>query len=192
MASFVATGYIHRLLDDNLTLEQFALYCANLPDEWHDPSTYHEEDLAKTQIEIRRLHAMTDAEREREGVRLRVERITSLEAREAVRQGELARLRVKLVEVEAWEPPTVEHNGLKELMRRQIAEALEREEGCDFYDNLLNEARAMSADDYFTNALAELRRDYVYHMEECRKDKERYQRRRQWAETLVSSFSKAT
>ena len=188
MASGCFTGYIHHLLDHNLTLEQFVLYCAHLND-WEEgvPTDYHAVGLANSRAELKRLVSMSETEREAHGVWLRTDEITSLEARERTRRDELQRLREMLVEVEQWQPPSADHEDLKQLMATQIREALDHE-NTDYWERLLNAARSKEARAYFTDALAELRRDIAYYIEEDCLEREKVARRNEWARLLIESF----
>lgn len=190
MASGCYTGYIHNLIDDKQTLEQYALSCAGL-DDWEEwvPTDYHVEHLAESRAELKRLLVMSESEREAYGVSLRTADITELEARERVRQDEVQWLRETLVQVEQWAPPTADHDAVKQLMERQIREALGRED-TTYWDDVLNTARAKDAHTYFADALAELRRDIAYYIEEDRAEREKVARRNEWARALIESFRK--
>lgn len=170
MANGCYTGYIHNLLDENQSLAEFAQGCAGAHwDEAWPPKDYADE-LAAADAKLRQLQGRTPEEQEIHGVRERTDHIVSLEAQQRVHQDEALRLNRMLVQVEACTPPP-ECGALRLLMLRQLHEALTQAYP-DFYEDLLNAARARDAASYYQEALADARGDVAYYENQALKEQE--------------------
>lgn len=132
------TGYT-AAIKDGVTFEAFAMGCARamgacismrdepsnaeIP-EVFEPSGYNGEALKDTQAELEVISSLTPQEAEGKA---RAEYDKEVARRQESRRKDEA-LQVKyeamLADVEAWEPPTTDHIGLKEFMRDQITESI--------------------------------------------------------------------
>lgn len=136
----MATGYTHILLDKpETTFEEFALRCARAfgatiemrddpldvpPPAEVKPDDYYLRQIPDAEARVRELEVMTAEEAE----------IKAAEAhREALKfwrecNENYARKRrlyeAMLAKVEAWEPPSPGHEGLKKFMREQIVDSI--------------------------------------------------------------------
>lgn len=180
------TGYVQHMLDHDQTFEQFALTCARA-----FCALIHMRDerliaLAAAREEVARLEAMTAHEREVHGVNLRANNLVRVEklAREQIE--EITRCEAMLAQVEAWEPPTPEHEGMKTFMREQLRECIGGTR--EFYQQWEIDARALDALGYFERVLDRARREVSYHEEASAQERELVQARRQWIADLRRSL----
>lgn len=131
------TGYTAQFLDDpKMTFEQWALKCTramgvliHMRDASFDapiptviePSSYYREELERAEGEVRRFEVMTIEEA---GALVEAER-AAYEQRAAESEErqlmEIARHEEMKAKVEAWTPPTPEHEGIKRFMLEQIS-----------------------------------------------------------------------
>lgn len=130
------TGYTHQFLEDpTMTFEQWALKCTramgvliHMRDDSFDapiptviePSAYYRDELERAEDEVRRLEVMTSEAAE---VCARTEYERSVQYhRESEEQqlASIARHEEMRAKVEAWTPPTPEHEGIKRFMLEQI------------------------------------------------------------------------
>ena len=139
MASGAYTGYIHDLLDKNMNLKQFTFACAasfgylvnfrdqdlkgNLPKSIPiNRSTLVQ--ISKTKKEIKRLKGLSKQAQIDHGNKEKCRLLKFWEKYEKIQQKEQDKLRSMLSQVESWNPPTKNHQGLKGLMLQQIKDAL--------------------------------------------------------------------
>lgn len=189
MSSLFATGYIHNLIDKNQTLREFALSCAgdDYPDG-EDTVTHHREKLKEAKAELQRLVSMSAEDRERHGVQVRTSEIVEWEAIQRNHNDEVAKVRAMLPQVRDWAPPTPEHAELKDMMLRQIAEQLEREDRGDYYEDKLNAMRFNDAASHFENELSNARSTVAYHAKKLREVEERLAAQRAFLQALRDSL----
>ncbi|HYX21697.1 MAG TPA: hypothetical protein VFA98_12705, partial [Thermoanaerobaculia bacterium] len=128
------TGYTYPLEERDVHLREFALRCSralgatihmrdedtDVPPRPPEPSAYLRENLKRYKSQLAEAKTMTLAQakalRDAEGAQREKEKKLS-----ADRSGVLRRRYEALrAEVEAWRPPTQDHDGLKKLMLEQI------------------------------------------------------------------------
>ncbi len=193
------TGYTHKVADGEVTeFKAFALECARafgacvtmrdsppdaeIPDAF-EPSDWHTKELAKARAEIVRLEAMTAAEVE-------AARDAEYDAAMAAAQKDRdktaqtkARYEAMLAKVEAWHPPTAQHEGLREFMRDQLTRSNDFD--CT-HDSPLPEKK--SPREWHEAAIARAHRSVVYHAAEDAKERERAASRTAWIRALKASL----
>jgi len=183
--------------EEGLSFRQFALRCARLmgacirmrdesleePPRKETIDPYHEKALASAKAELRKLEAMTieqakvlrDAEaRERDAQRrLSAERSSKLRLRyEGMR-----------TKVEAWAPPSPEHENLKRVMLEQLEQ--DRID-CEPFDP----PEPPSAVEWLAERLRRAREDIEYHGEKLKKEHEAVRSQNVWIEQLYASLPK--
>lgn len=142
------TGYTAPVEDGTISdLKSFALRCARAmgacvmmrdvsldvppPREGFTASDFHATELKKAQEELARLEALPlevlAAEFEQDHVR----RLQSWRESNALAEQTVGRYKSMLAQVEAWTPPTPEHEGLKAFMLEQLRESMERDPPSD-------------------------------------------------------------
>jgi hypothetical protein len=143
------TGYTHPVAEGEVTdFRTFALLCARafgatimmrddsldapIPEAF-EPSDYYSKEVARLTGELARVERLSENERKVAALAAFQEAHTAwLERREA-RARSRARYTNMLTYVEAWEPPSPDHVGLKTFMRQQLQESLKYDCG-DEYD----------------------------------------------------------
>jgi hypothetical protein len=195
------TGYVHVMLDHHQDFPRFAWSCArdfgalvhmrdepmDAPITYPEVSDYHEQALRECSEELERLLSLSEAEREARGVALRTNALVSLERTVREYLEKVARCRAMLAQVEAWEPPTPLHEGLKNFMREQLLTSIGNAE--EYYPALLEEARAKDHREYFQQAVKEARWGIDYHTQQLEEERERVAERIAWLDGLKSSLS---
>ena len=88
-------------------------------------------------------------------------------------------------QVQAWNPPTADHRGLKDFMLQQISTS---KNGVDYIQSSLAEATAKPATAYYVAAVSEAARSIKYHTEENAKEIERVNGRSEWVQQLRVSI----
>lgn len=193
----MATGYTHPVKDGKVTFNQFVWGCArafgalimmrddpmDAPIPEFQPSMYGPQQIAKTKAEIARLETMTPAE---------LEQLVGEERRKATEENEryrtehretLARYRAMLAQVEAWEPPSSEHVGLKEFMASQLRDSI----GHDCRGEPYQQPIPGPAGDWRDARLSNLREELPWLLKRHAEEVERANERNEWVATLKSS-----
>jgi len=96
-----------------------------------------------------------------------------------------ARYEAMLAEVEAWNPPTSEHENLKKFMRDQLEESIKFD--CTPYTG--NRRQVVSAQDFKTSSIERAERNVAYYADEMRKESERTESRNKWVRDLRDSLT---
>jgi hypothetical protein len=193
------TGYTAEIEKREVSFNEFVWCCARafgalimlrddsfdtpIPDQF-EPSDYYDKSLKETEAQIKRLEAMTSVERTTEGERLKREAITRNEAWLNERNQSNARYDAMLEKVAAWNPPTSEHQGLKDFMAQQLTIS---RDSTDYIESSLSLSRTKAAGEFFADALSEARRRRKYLLEEREKEVERTNGRNQWIAQLRQS-----
>jgi len=136
----MATGYTNPVKEGKVTFAQFVWVCARafgalieirddgldapIPESFQ-PSKYYKESVDRAEAALRALEEMTETDIERAAVAEREAAADSAARIAAERQVSERRYLEMLSRVEAWEPPTTEHAGLKEFMIAQLTESIE-------------------------------------------------------------------
>lgn len=112
------------------------------------------------------------------------------EAKKYIRKtaGENERIQKMIAEVNAWEPPTSEHVGLKDFMLQQLTISLG---SSDYSERTLAHAKNRTPSEYFVVALKTAEDGIVYHAKELEKERERATGRTQWVKQLRDSLRPA-
>lgn len=158
--------------------KDFALQCAQSFGVPSETEKYHAERLAEAKAELARLTDQPVSFWEAEASRIYTEAL----ARWEEKQEQRARYETMLAKVEAWTPPTPEHEGLKRFMVEQLASSIRAEAQYDPKPELKQWAA------YKAERLAKLERDIATHTEGNRKEIESAEQRNRWLEALRASL----
>lgn len=192
------TGYT-AAVKDGISFEQFALNCARafgalvmmrdepsdapIPDRF-EPSDWNANELAKARDRLATLEAMSDTDA---GVNARAEYDKDLE-RHRERLGEIQALSEKyhamLARAVQWEPPTPEHQGLKDFMTQQLRESI----NFDCSTKYLQAPVLQPAAAWREAQIAKARKDVDYHTKAHAEEVERTESRNAWVAALRSSL----
>lgn len=191
------TGYTADVLDKNISFPQFVWDCArafgaliHMRDDGHgarivkpEPSSYHQEALADATAELPKLKRMTDAEAE--AIQQAAIEKALQEQRESKERTARAaqRLTTMIAKVEAWQPPTKDHQGLKAFMLEQLRSTLEFDG--TFHDWPIPVPKP--AAEYRDARIKSCLEDIEYHAKHLREDQEREAGRSTWIDQLQDS-----
>lgn len=194
------TGYTADI-KDGITFNTFALNCARafgacimlrdepaggdkIPEQF-EVSNYHAEHAEKMRGELVSFHALTPSQREQQAAKAwddaetrRLMRLEEMRAQRKAYEGMLA-------QVDAWTPPTAEHVGLRDFMRKQIVESIDFD--CDETYYLTPTAR-LTGEQWAAKRLADLQRDITYHEQNHAEEVQRTDGRSAWVKALRASL----
>src|SRR6266849_6658520 len=158
--TLMPTGYTAMIEERDVTFNEFVWQCARgmgalimMRDDPMDApiperfklSDYYDKSLLEVNTAIKRLEAMTSAERVAEGERLKRESIERNEEWLSERIEVNVRYNAMLAQVADWNPPTSEHQGLKDFMAQQISISFN---STDYIEAELSKARSKSAGEF--------------------------------------------
>ena len=194
------TGYTYGVADGTVTeFSKFATECARafgalvsmrdepsgaeIPAEFK-PSDYNAKALEVATERFHKLVAMTDEQAisEERAERLRLD--AENEKREHRRAIEHGRYRAMLAHVEAWNPPTQEHEGLKEFMRSQLLESAK----FDCQPIMMNRPAKTGAQ-WRAEQIADAEREIAYHTKAHAEEVKRCADRTEWVRKLRESLT---
>lgn len=193
------SGYTAPVAEGKITdINQFVTRCARafgalismrddpldapLPERIEPISDYHVKALERAKERLSSLSRMSKSDIERE-CRLEYER--AMETwREWVEESNLKRRRYQdmRAKVLAWEPPSPNHEGLKQFMLEQLSES----ERYDCHD--YQQPEQQNPDDWYSKALSDARNDIAYHTQKQQEEEERTRERNEWLQTLRRSL----
>jgi hypothetical protein len=137
------TGYTEAIEDRDISFKEFAVLCARafgvlvnmrdeplskeIPDEIK-PSLYYQEARQKAEEDLYQMERMPVEMAETRATEEYNQEMKRVEQSLKKRTDLLIRYKKMLAEVEAWNPPTPDHVGLKEFMIQQITISLPADE----------------------------------------------------------------
>ena len=200
----MATGYTADLHDGkDVSFNDFILKCTRAMGvaimqrdesidsplrEEEDPETYHRDALATAIADLQTLRGLPiDEWRKREqGARAKASTVVLNAIRSC---GEIrVRYESMLAEVEAWQPPTPEHQGLKDFMVEQLTTSIRFD--CDI--TYLTISPAVSAEEFKAARIAGVEKDVEYHRTKWESEQVRVDSRNRWVADLRASMHEAT
>lgn len=184
----MATGYTHDVAEGKVTdFKVFALRCARAfgacimqrDDPMDDPP---KKALERHQKELKELNALSldaceiqsdkDFESSMKDYRRQVKEIAEKKER----------YQSMLQKVEAWKPPTSEHQGLKEFMIQQLADSLK------FDDYTPTHPKRLTPEEWRQQRQKQLSHSISYYADQVENEKARCSNRNQWIDDLVASL----
>lgn len=194
------TGYTAKLYDgQDQTFEEFVLSCARafgalitlrdtpeapIPDKF-EPSSYYEGALEKDIQEIADNANRTDEQWEAMAEAEHQHAVASWEADEKTRQERGKRYMDMLDQVQAWIPPTPDHQSLKNFMAEQINDSIRYD--CTGSDR----PRKMDASEFAQMHTDFANRSYERHQKSLAEERERAKERTEWVRALKASLGMA-
>lgn len=196
------TGYTAKLMEeDGVTFKEFALTCARafgalilmrddpldtpIPDAV-EPDDYHQKAVFAAIDELRNLESLTAEERIAFGKKRLGDALRSVTASRTLAERENARLDAMLAEVEAWEPPSPDHVGMKKFMVEQLTIS---RNSTDWYAEQVAALTAKTPEAEFADAVDSAKRNIEYHRKHHAEDVERCQGRTVWIRQLKESLN---
>jgi len=194
----MATGYTHKLHDgEPQTFPEFALACARafgalilmrddppdaeIPDRF-EPSNHYAKALGEAQARYAELQAMTTDQAEAEAAKVYAENLRYWRESVAKAAAVVERYEAMLAEVEAWEPPTAEHQGLKEFMAEQLTSSIR------FDGSTLDEPKPLTGEEWLKREKERAYKNIGHYAEEQAKEIARAEQRSAWVRALRESL----
>lgn len=196
------TGYTHQIAG-GITFKEFALSCAKafgacitmrdqpsdapIPDEFK-PATYNSKAAAEAREKLAKVKAMTSLECEG-AAKADFQKSLDHHTRSIEEDRKLeAKYRAMLAEVEAFNPPSDEHQNLKKFMREQILESIKFDCSTDYHEKEIAKLKPAQGEEWRQAEIKVCLHVIAYHDEEQRKENERTASRNLWVSQLRSSL----
>lgn len=195
------TGYTAAIADD-ITFNDFAMRCARamgalvmLRDEPSDapiperfePTDYHTKKIAEANAKLLELHGMSEAEATAAAQAAFAEetaaRNLAIHKSNELRQ----KYQTMLEHVQAWEPPTPDHDGFKTFMVEQITGSIDFDCNNSYY--MERKPILFSGKEWLERETANAKKDLDYHTQENTKEIERTEGRNRWIKELRDSLN---
>lgn len=198
------TGYTADI-EKGITFEQFALRCARnfgalimmrdepldaeIPEKFEESSHYREA-LEKAERALAVIERLTPEECAARANAEHMER-AAFARKELEKNNQLrASYEAMLAKARTWEPPSNDHQGLKDFMTSQIEESIRFDCSGDYYQQIMAE-NALPGDVWKVAKTQELRETIRYYREEVEKERERVAGRERWVRQLRESLAKS-
>jgi len=194
------TGYTSKLMAEEQSFPEFVLGCARafgaliamrdspngtpIPEKFY-PSDYHAKKVVLARKELKRLKAMKHGERLKFGQSAKEAAIKHNEQWLKKDKAENDRLLAMAQNVIAWNPPTKDHQGLKEFMLQQLD--ISRND-LDYMHSQLEQAKERPALTYYITAVSDAAHAIEYHTKENAKEIEIANTRSEWVRLLRLSL----
>jgi hypothetical protein len=194
------TGYTAELMEKGMDFSPFVLQCARafgafvtmrddpmdapIPEKF-EPSDYHVKALAEAIEKHKTLSAMTNDEKIAFG---EAEKETTLKHhKEWLLRNEVQnkRLHEMILQVQAWRPPTEDHEGLKKFMLDQIQISLN---DLSYISQEIAKIQERNPISFYIAAVSNAIRSIEYHTKENVKEIERAKDRTEWVRKLRLSL----
>lgn len=197
------TGYTAKLYEGKAqTFEEFTLEAARamgaaimqrdsapgpIADEY-EPSDYYRKSLAKDEATLKQYSRRTDVEWQEAEAAWRHEQTKATV--DAIEKAGALRVRYErmLAEVQAWVPPTSEHQGLKDFMVQQLTESIK----FDCSTTYLDIPPKRSWQDFKAQRIAEAEKSLKRSHEGWAEELERTESRNKWVRDLRLSLDSET
>ena len=199
------TGYTSKLYDGKRqTFAEFTLSCArafgalvpmrdepadaDIPDEFQPDTQYSDRRLKESRALLVELDALTAAEAEARAWADYETQLNGFAKAQAERAAMRDRYEAMLEQVEAWEPPTSDHVGLKEFMVQQLRDSIKHD--TEGYEQFM--PKRLEAREWVEKQRQGALRTIVYSAGEREKEIERARSRSAWVKSLRESLEAVT
>lgn len=192
------TGYTADVGEGKTTFEEFVLTCArafgatimqrdepiDVPPRIVPMSDYHERALTEAKNALAELRNMTDEDfelaAEREFLQATSEYHKRLDENKRIEDN----YRSMLSKVKNWDAPTEDHQNLKQFMIEQLESSIDFD--CKYVPT---KPTLLSADEYKRKRKESVLNNIEYHKVEAKKERERYEMRKNWIVELYRSLN---
>lgn len=192
--TIMPTGYTAPI-KDGIEFNEFVWNCARafgalvemrdeamgVPIPEFTPGDYHEKALKEANGDLVRFLKMTTAEADKAALREHEKSYESFEKKNHDQANLKSKYKAMLAKVEAWTPPTKEHEGMKKFMAEQIQESIKYD--CHVYDM----PEAIRGKEWLKLQIEKAKRDIEYHTKEHAEEVKRCNDRNEWVKALASS-----
>jgi hypothetical protein len=198
------TGYTASIHDgEPVTGKQFILACArnfgafiHLRDERMDaeltlPSapdnSFYEKNLAEAKHQLKMAEAMTVEEAQKMAEESYNGSILHMKKVIADKKVISERYNKVLVEVEAWTPPTDEHQNLKDFAINQLKLSMNSDCGMDYWEEQLKTLKKSTGEEFREERIKYMQREVTYYERSLQERLESHQGKIEWIETLFEA-----
>lgn len=188
---------------DGIGFERFVMCCARamgaliqmrdapidaqIPDRF-EPSDYHMSKLEEANSELARLIAMSDEDADAEAQEAF---LTDSEANaKAIAQSREmhGKYESMMAQVQAWVPPTPEHEGFKRFMTEQLTQSIRFDCNEDYYQG--RQPKQKTGKQWRAEKIADAQESVDYHTREHAEEVRRTALRNEWIDALRKSLEK--
>lgn len=204
----MATGYTHQLLKNpNMTFQEFALICSRamgalvmMRDDDSDapiptsfkPSDFHVKSLRSVHGKMGRLTQLTGSQKENFARKNILRDIKyHLEAIEEAKVAAKVYTRM-LNEVQKWNAPSKDHEGMKKFMEEQITSSIGYDADPKYHYEALAKYAKFTSKNWMKEYRAKLQWELDYHTKEQKQEVERANVRTKWIQNLFTSIGLPT
>lgn len=196
------TGYT-AAIENGISFEDFVWSCSRamgalimMRDEPSDapipekfaPSDYNAKRLAETQERLGWLNGLTPQQCLEEATKAYEEQREGHRAYAAKKEALRKKYRAMLTQVNGWNPPTPDHQGLKDFMVEQITSSIK----FDCHDSYEREPLPPTGREWRTAEVAKCMKDIEYHTKANAEELNRTAQRNQWIADLRISLGSAS
>jgi hypothetical protein len=195
------TGYTSDLYEGkDVSFPEFAMRCARafgalvqmrdmppdapIPDQFA-PHSYHKEALERAQRQLEEVTSWDAKEAERGAERSHQELLKETLKGKVSSRALKKRYETMLEKVATWEPPTSDHERLKQYMTEQLQQSLDFDCATSLYYEL---PARLTGEEYREQQIAAAQRDIEYHSEQYTGEVERAEERTEWVKQLRESL----
>jgi hypothetical protein len=163
---------------------------APIPERF-EPTDYHTNKLAAIKKQLDELASLTDAECAKRSLQKFTEHNQRYADFIEKRKGIAKKYRLMIEQAEAWNPPTADHVGLKEMMLQQLNLCYKDEADTSYYESQIWTA-PLDGDEWKRQTETKLVKELAYHTEEHNKEVTRVESRNKWVQALRESVPPPT
>jgi hypothetical protein len=194
------TGYTAKLCNEEVPFTEFVLTCARafgalidmkgdpldkeIPEKFK-PSSYHVEAIEEAKADLAKVRTMSAGEANAAAIDEYNKALAEHERSESKRKATKDRLVAMRSRVADWNPPTEDHQGLKDFMIQQLNDTIRWDGAVHAF-----ETKKLSGSDWKANRIAELEHDIEYHTEEHQKEVRLVNERNAWVCELRKSLKR--
>jgi hypothetical protein len=192
------TGYTYDLVEKNLSFKEFTIKCARaigyliemrdepldapIPDEF-EPDSYYLDRMYEAEQDLVYYESMTKAEKIAEGKRIQAEELNGHIESLKKSEHEERVLKEMLVNVEAWNPPTEEHEGLKKFMLEQLKCSM-HDSNTQSYKNWIEHTKTKNPESYIDELIERSRENVPYYKRLYDEEVEQTAKKNAWIKAL--------
>lgn len=160
---------------------------AQIPEEFK-PSTWNREQLAIEEKSLVELKKLTVQQAEKKAKAEYEEELSHHQEYIAKKRTLKVKYLAMLEQVRAWNPPTPDHQGLRDFMEKQITESIDFDCGTEY----LTKPKLLTGKDWLNAKLKKCLSSIEYHTTENAKEEERVAGRNAWVKALRESLTHPT
>lgn len=158
---------------------------APIPEKF-EPSPYHAERLDEQVEELKKVGFMSLAEAEEAANKEYAEAMDNKNERIARKKFLKEKYKALLEKVEAWEPPTANHVGLKEFMAGQLVESIEFDCDVSSYEKMVITKK--TGDEWRAEKIDKIKKEIEYSKKKHAEELKRTESRNKWLSDLRNSL----